>query len=112
MVLRAHIERAAEDVGKAQHIVDLVGIVGAAGGDDGVGTDRLDIFRRDFGIGIGHGEDDRRLRHRLHHVLGHRAFHGKAEEQVAALQRVGKRARVGVDRMRRFPLVHAVVRPR
>ena len=34
--LGAHVERAAEDIGKAEHVVDLVGIVGAPGGDDGV----------------------------------------------------------------------------
>ena len=57
----AHIQRAAEDIGKAQHIVDLVGIVAAPGGDDDIAAHRLGVFRRDFRIGIGHGEDDRRL---------------------------------------------------
>ena len=34
--LGAHVERAAEDVGKAEDVVDLVGIIRAAGGDDHV----------------------------------------------------------------------------
>ena len=36
---RAHVERAAEDVGKAEHVVDLVRIVGASGRHDGVVAD-------------------------------------------------------------------------
>ena len=40
IVRRADVERAAEDVGKAQDVVDLVGIVGAAGADHRVGPRR------------------------------------------------------------------------
>ena len=60
-----HVERAAEDEGEAQHVVDLVGIVAAPGRDDRIGPHRLGIGRGDFGIGIGHGEDDRLRRHLL-----------------------------------------------
>ena len=63
---------------------------------------------RDFGIGIGHGEDDRLLRHRLHHVLRHRALGREAEEHVGADQRLGERARLGLDGKARLPLVHAL----
>ena len=38
---RAHVERAAEDVGEAEDVVDLVRIVRAAGGHDGVVADRV-----------------------------------------------------------------------
>ena len=62
--LGAHVERAAEDVGKAEDVVDLVGIIRAAGGDDHVVAHLLRVFRRDLGIGVGHGEDDRVGRHR------------------------------------------------
>ena len=41
IVRGAHIERAAEDVGEAEDVVDLVGIVRAAGGDDRVVADRV-----------------------------------------------------------------------
>ena len=102
-----HVERAAEDEGKAQHVVDLVGVVGAAGGDDGVRAHLGDLLRRDLGIGIGHGEDDRLVRHRLHHLLGHGAGGGQAEEGVGSLQRIGQRARLGLDGEARLPLVHA-----
>ncbi len=64
---RAHVERAAEDVGEAEHVVDLVRIVRTAGRHDRVGTDVGDFLGRDLGVRIGHGEDDRVLRHRLDH---------------------------------------------
>ena len=35
IVRRAHVERAAEDAREGEHVVDLVRVVGAAGGDDG-----------------------------------------------------------------------------
>ena len=42
---RPHVERAAEDVRKAEHVVDLVRVVGASGRHDGVGTHRRDVLR-------------------------------------------------------------------
>ena len=48
------------------------------------------------------------LRHRLDHLLRHRAFDGQAQEHIATLQRVFQRARFGFDRVRGLPLVHAV----
>ena len=65
----------------------------------------------DLGIGIGHGEDDRLLRHLLDHFGLERAGGGKAEEDVGALQRLLQRARVGVGGMGGLPLVHALSRP-
>ena len=85
---RLHVERAAEDVGKAQHVVDLVGIVGAAGRDDDVVADVRHLLGRDLGIGIGHREDDRVRRHGANHVVRERA-----------LRRTGRRRR----RRRRAP---------
>ena len=55
----ADIERAAEDVGEAEDVVDLVGIVAAAGRHDGVVAHGSHVFRRDLGIGIGEREDQR-----------------------------------------------------
>ena len=63
---------------------------------------------RDLRIGIGHGEDDRIGRHALHHGGRQGAGHREAEEDIGALHRVGQRSRLGLDRMGRFPLVHAV----
>ncbi len=104
----AHVERAAEDIGKAQHVVDLVRIVRTAGRDDGVVADAGDLFRRDLRIGIGHGEDDRPRRHGADHLFREGALGRKAEDDVRAGERVGERPAVGLDRMGRLPLVHAL----
>ncbi len=59
----AHVKRAAENVGKAQNVVDLVGVVGASRGDDGVIADLAHGFGANFRFGIGHRKDDRLARH-------------------------------------------------
>ena len=105
--LGAHVERAAEDIGKAQDVVDLVGIVGAAGRDDDVLARPLRVFGRDFRVGVRHGENDRIGRHRLHHLGRQRALGRKTEENVRALHGFRKRAQRRLDRVSGFPLVHA-----
>jgi len=62
-----HVQRAAEDEGKAENIVDLVGIVGASGGNDRIGPRRLGVGRGDFRIGVGHRKNDRFRGHVLDH---------------------------------------------
>ena len=54
-----HVERAAEDVGEAEDVVDLVRIVRPAGRDDHVVADGVRLLGRDFRVRIRHGEDDR-----------------------------------------------------
>ena len=103
----AHVERAAEDIGEAEDVVDLVRIVRAPCRHDGVVADAGDFFRRDFRIWIGHGEDDRPVGHGADHLLGEGILLREAEHDVGALHRFGERALVGLDRMRRLPLVHA-----
>ena len=46
--LRADVQRAADDVGEAQHLVDLIRIVAAAGRDHGVCTERPYLLRHHF----------------------------------------------------------------
>ena len=53
-------------------------------------------------------EDDGFFGHGFDHGLVHRAFHGKAEEDVGPLHGIGQGARLGVGRVGRFPLVHAL----
>ena len=43
------------------------------------------------------------------HLRCHRALGREAEEHVGALHRLGQRARLGLDRVGRLPLVHALV---
>ena len=104
---RLHVERAAEDEGEAQHVVDLVRVVGAAGCHDRVRAHLGHFFRRDFRVRIGHGEDDRLVRHRAHHVLGDRAGGRQTEESIGAVQRIRQRPRLGFNGEGRLPLVHA-----
>ena len=103
-----HVQRATEDVGEPQHVVDLIGIVAASGRDDRVRAGFPRLLRRDLRIRIRHREDDRLVRHAANHVLGHRALHRQTEEYVGTIQRIGQRARLGGRRMRRLPLVHAL----
>ena len=102
-----HIQGAAEDVGKAQDVVDLIGIVRTAGGDDGIAAHFRHLLGRDLRVRVGHGEDDRLVGHVGHHVAGKGALGRKPEGDVGAGQGLGQAARLGFHRMGRFPLVHA-----
>ena len=104
----AHVERAAENEREAENIIDLVGIVGAPGGHDGVVAHRRHFLRGDFRIRIGEREDDRLGRHRLDHLRGESALDREPEGDVGAFERFGQRARRGLDGVGRLPLVHAV----
>ena len=85
-----HVERAAEDAGEGEHVVDLVGVVAAPGGDDrGVPVGDLGVRPRGR---VGQREDDRVVGHRGHRLLGHRPA-GHADEDVGAGQRVGRACR-------------------
>ncbi len=70
----AHIESPAKDEREPEHIVDLVGIVRAAGRDDDVGAGGLRFVVGDLGVRIRHSEDDRIGRHGAHHILIDRPF--------------------------------------
>ena len=95
-VLRTRVQRAAEDAGEAQNVVDLVRVVAAARADDcGAGGDRH--VGEDFRNRIGHREDDRILRHRLDHVARHAVRSGEAQEDVGPDHRLGQRAERRVD---------------
>ena len=60
----ADLERAFEDAGECEHVVDLVGVVRAPGGDD---RDVVaDLFGGDLGHRIGHREHDRARSHPAH----------------------------------------------
>ena len=78
------IERAAEDVGEAEDVVHLVGIVAAAGGDDGVVAHGGNVLRRDLRIGVGERQDQRLGRHLGDHLLLEHAARRQAEEDVGA----------------------------
>ena len=56
-----HVEHAAEDAGKGEHVVDLVRIVGAARRDER--SEALDLLRGDLRRQVGHREHDRVVGH-------------------------------------------------
>src|SRR5665647_2539057 len=91
--LGAHVQGAAEDAGEADRVVDLVGKVGAAGGDDG-GAGLLGVPGPHLGHGVGADEDDRVGRHRLDPVLldGVRALLAEGDAHVGALEGVSDAA--------------------
>ena len=59
IVVAPHVERAAEDEREAQDVVDLVRVVGAAGGDEASGRTALRLLGQDLGLGVGEREDQR-----------------------------------------------------
>ncbi len=105
---RLHVQRPAEDVREAEHVVDLVRIVRSSGRDDHVVADAGHVLGRDLRIGIRHREDDGLVRHRTDHVVREGALHGEAEDGVRPLQRFRQRPRGGLGSVGRFPLVHAL----
>ena len=64
----AHIQRPAENIGKAQHIIDLIGIIRAACCDNHIVAHGMGVFGRDFRVRIGHGKNNRVRRHAFHHI--------------------------------------------
>eukprot|EP01022_Parablepharisma_sp_SALTPOND_P023573 TRINITY_DN501_c0_g7_i1.p1 TRINITY_DN501_c0_g7~~TRINITY_DN501_c0_g7_i1.p1 ORF type:complete len:1271 (+),score=484.06 TRINITY_DN501_c0_g7_i1:9557-13369(+) len=93
----AAVQRATEDVGEAQHIVDLVRIVRTAGGDDAIRTHSLGQFGADFRFRIGQGQDDGLVGHGLDHLGAQHARSGAAQEDVGAIDHVGQGACLGLD---------------
>jgi len=93
---RAHVERPAEDEREAEHVVDLVGVVAAPGGDDRVGSGLARIVVGDLRIGVAHREDDGLVRHLLEHLLAHQVADRHAEEDVGAVERLGQGALLGL----------------
>ena len=103
------IERAAEDVGEAEDVVHLVGIVAAAGGDDGVVAHGGDVLRRDLRVGVGERQDQRLGRHLGDHLLLEHAAGRQAEEDVGALDHLGQAAGRGLAGVALLPRVHQLV---
>ncbi len=105
----ADVERAAENSGEGQHVVDLVRVVRAPRGHDRhVGADLLGANLRHR---IGHGEDDRPVGHGAHGGRRHRAGAGDADQHIGARQQIighaSQPVRIRGRRQRRPPLIKA-----
>ena len=107
----AAIERTAKDVGEAEHVVDLVRKIRAAGADHGVWPGGAGDLRHDLRIGIGKRQDQRLCRHMRQQFGLQHAGRGEAEEDVGAADDVGQRARLGVLDVGVLPAVHFVDAP-
>ena len=84
------VEGAPEDAGEGQHVVDLVGVVAAAGGHDR--HQALGQLRADLRVGVGHGEHDGIGGH-LAEVVGPDQVRGRdADEHVGPGEDVGQGA--------------------
>ena len=82
---RFHVQRPTEDRRKAQHVVDLIRMVRAAGRDDCVGA-RLDRqVVANLRIRIRQGEHDRAIAHRPEHLWTQHIGLGQADEDIRAL---------------------------
>ena len=92
---RPHVERAAEDERKAEHVVDLVGVVGPPGRHDRVGPALRHQLGHDFRIRIGECEDQRAGREQVEPFGLQDARCGEAKEHVGPGQHFGEGARRG-----------------
>ena len=92
---RADVQRAAEDIWEAQDVVDLIGVVGAASGDDRIGPGGLGLFGHDLRHRIGQGQDQGLVGHGLDHITRQHAGLGQTQEHISAHQGLGQGARSG-----------------
>ena len=81
---RADVQEPAEESGEAEHVVDLVGIVGAPGGHHAHMT--LGLFWLDLRHGIRHGKHDAVARHPLDVAEGEDPGDGEPDEDVGILE--------------------------
>ena len=90
----ASVQRATEDIGETEDVVDLVVIVAAACGDDGVVAHGFDFFGRDLWVGIGQGHDDGLGGHALDHLWFQHATGGETQKYIGAIDDVSQGARI------------------
>ena len=103
---RADVERAAEDEGEAEDVVDLVGVVRTAGGHDHVRAHLARQLGHDLGGRVREREDDGLGRHLGEHLGFQHAGGREAEEDVRTVDRVGQRTGVGFARVRGLGRLH------
>ena len=102
----ADIQRSPEDEWEAEHVVHLVRIVRAPGGDDAIGARLARELGRDLRLRVGEREDQRALGHLLHHGALQHAARREAEEHVGAADHLVERARARVLRVALLVRIH------
>ena len=91
-IARAHVERAPEDAGEGEDVVDLVRVVAAPGRNDRCAA-RLCVLGENFGRRVRAREQNRVAVHRPDHLGRDRARGGYADEHIRANEHIGKAAR-------------------
>ena len=103
---RTDVERAAEDEGEAEDVVDLVRVVRAAGTDDGIVAHFPDALGQNLRRRVGERHDHRLCRHLGDHFGLQNPAGREAEEDVGALDHLAQRAGFGLLGIARLDLVH------
>ena len=107
----SNVQRATEDKGEAENVVDLVGIVGPSRGHDQVCPGFFRGLVANLRHRISHGENDRLIRHGTHHVLGHNVGAGEAGEDIRSLHGFRQGSRRGLGGEAGLVGVHAFAAP-
>ena len=84
----AHVESTPEDSREAEHVVDLVGVIGAARRDDARVRRRL--LGADLRIVVGHRKHHRVSVHARQRISRQRPRAGHANQQVRSLDHIGR----------------------
>ena len=101
-----HIQRAPEDEGETQHVVDLIGKIAAPGGDHRIGGDFQHLLGHDLGRGVRQRENHRAVGHLGDHFLFQHTGPGQAKEQIRPVDHLIQRAQVAFLRIGRLLRVH------
>ena len=91
---RATVQRTPEDVGEAQHVVDLIGVVRTPCGNDDVGSRGARQLRTDLGLWVGECQNHRVTRHAFNHVYCQHTRCRATQENICAVDHVSQRAGV------------------
>ena len=103
---RACIQRTAKNVRETQDVVDLVRVVGATGGHDGVIAHFQHFFWQYFRGRIGQGQNQRPRSHGLDHLGFEHATGGQAQEHIRVGDHLAQSAGRGFLHKLNFVLVH------
>ena len=102
----AGIECTTEQEWKAQHVIHLIGVIGASGSHDHIGAHALRFGRVDFRCRVGESENNGPFAHRINHLRLHQISSRQAEKHISTLHRFAQGAQFGIYRKGRLVLVH------
>ena len=88
----ACVECAAKNIRKTQNVVDLIRVIGATGGHDGVVTHFQHFFGQDFRCGVGQRQYQRTCGHDFDHLGFEHATSGQAQEHIRVGDHVAQSA--------------------